>query len=461
MQPRSKLLVVVSVAAFMASLDLFIVNIAFPDIRADFEGTSVAGVSWVLNAYAIVFAALLVPAGRLADRVGRRRGFLAGLGIFLVGSALAGLAPSIETLVAARVLQAAGAALLMPTSLALLLPAFPPAERAAAIGIWAAVGGVAAAAGPPLGGLLVEGSWRLVFLVNVPVGLGAAWYAVRLLAESREEHPGAWPDVLGTILLTAAIGALALALVEAPDWGWDDTRTLAAFAASAVGLGLFLARSARHPSPVVDLEMLRVRSFAAANAAAVLFFVAFAAMLLGLVLFLTAVRGDAVLEAGLKIAPGPIMAAVFAVLSGRRAAAVGQSRLAAAGALVFAAGSGWWLWQLDPGASYAAGMLPGMLLTGVGVGFVLPSLSSAAASSLPPDRFATGTAVLTMSRQVGSVLGVALLVAVLGDTAAADFEDAWLLMVLASGAAAVAAAAIGPVTMHVPAVAPATAEAAA
>src|SRR3954452_7427977 len=148
LQRRWKVLTVVSVAVFMASLDLFIVNIAFPDIRADFAGTSVAGLSWVLNAYAIVFAALLVPAGRLADRFGRRRAFLTGLGVFLLGSALCGLAPSVPALVAARVLQAVGAAVLMPTSLGLLLPDSPPQQRAAAIGIWAAVGGVAAAFGP-------------------------------------------------------------------------------------------------------------------------------------------------------------------------------------------------------------------------------------------------------------------------------------------------------------------------
>ena len=211
-------LTVVSVAVFMVSLDLFIVNIAFPDIAGDFDGASPAAVSWVLNAYAIVIAALMVPAGRMADRAGRKRTFLAGLALFAAGSALCGAAPSIETLVAARILQAAGAALLVPTSLALLLPEFSPAERPAAIGIWAAVGGIAAAAGPPLGGLLVEASWRLVFLVNVPVALAAVWFGARLLRESRDEAPDR-PDLLGSAILAAAVGVLALALVKAPEWG--------------------------------------------------------------------------------------------------------------------------------------------------------------------------------------------------------------------------------------------------
>ena len=446
MEHRWKVLTVVSVAVFMASLDLFIVNIAFPELARDFDGASVAGLSWVLNAYAIVFAALLVPAGRLADRLGRKRAFLTGVGVFVAASALCAAAPSVEALVAARVLQAVGAAILMPTSLALLLPEFPPAERPAAIGIWAAVGGVAAAAGPPVGGLLVEASWRLVFLVNVPVGIAAALYGVKLLRESREASDAPWPDALGTALLAGAIGVLALGLVKAPDWGWGDERTLLALAASAAGVVAFLRRSATHPSPVVDLEMLRVRSFALANAAQLLFSASFGAMLLAGVLFMTGVWGDSVLVAGLSLSPGPLMAAVFAVRAGKLANDVGQRTLAAAGCAVFAAGCAWWLWRLGPEHHYVTDMLPGLLITGVGVGLTLPSLASASASSLPPARFATGSAVLTMSRQIGTALGVAILVAILGSGTGMDgFEGAWVFMIVAASLGAIAGWLIGPV----------------
>jgi EmrB/QacA subfamily drug resistance transporter len=449
MERRWQVLAVVSVAVFVVGLDLFIVNIAFPDIRADFDDASVASLSWVLNAYAIVFAALLVPAGRLADRFGRRRGFLAGLALFVGASALCGLAPSVPALVAARVVQAAGAALLMPTGLALLLGEFPAAQRPAAIGVWAGVGGVAAAAGPPIGGLLVEVSWRLIFLVNLPVGLVAAAYAVRLLQESRDETSTRLPDLAGTALLTLSVGALALGLVKAPDWGWGDARTLACLAGAALGLAWFLARCARHPSPVVDLAMLRVRSYAFANATVLLFNAAFAAMLLSGVLFMTGVWGYSVLHAGLAFTPGPLMAAIAAVSSGRVANRVGQRRLAAAGSLLFALGCSWWLWRLGTTPDYAADLLPGQILNGTGVGLVLSSTASAAAASLPPARFATGSATLSMSRQLGAVLGVSIFVAVLGTPTPAEaldaFDNGYHFMIAAALLAALAAVAIGDV----------------
>src|SRR5829696_1025622 len=455
MQRRWQVLTLVSVATFVASLDLFIVNIAFPDIRADLGGGSVGDLSWVLNAYAIVFAALLVPAGRLADRTGRRRGFLGGLAVFVAGSVLCGLAPSVTTLVAARVVQATGAAFLMPTSLALLLPEFEPRDRPAAIGIWAGVGAAAAAAGPPLGGLLVQLDWRLVFLVNLPVGLWAIARGARLLTETRDESPQGRPDWLGTALLTASVGALALGLVEAPEWGWGDTRTFAALAGSAGGLALFARRCARHPSPVVDPAMLRVRSFAMANVAAILFSAAFGAMLLSNVLFMTGVWGDSILRAGLQLAPGPALAAIFAVASSRLTNRVGQRRLAATGCTLFALGMGAVALRAGTEHDWAGSLLPGLVLTGIGVGFTLPSLSSAAASSLPPARFATGAAVLTMSRQLGIALGVAVLVAVLGTPAPGQaleaFQAGWGFQVAAALLGALAGLAVGSVA---PAVSP-------
>lgn len=450
MQRPWKVLLVVSVAVFMASLDLFIVNVAFPDIGRDFSGASEASLSWVLNAYAIVFAALLVPAGRLADRYGRRRAFLAGCAGFVLGSALCGLAPSLPVLVGARVLQAAGAAVLMPTSLALLLPEFPPERRPLAIGVWAAVSGVAAALGPPVGGLLVELDWRLVFLVNLPIGIGAIGVARGLLREHRDES-GALPDLLGSVVLVAAVSLLALAIVEAPDWGWTGAATLGCLAAAAVGLGWFAARCRSHPSPVVDPAIVRVRSFALANVAMLLFGVGFAAMLLQLVLYLTSAWGSSVLLTGVSIAPGPVMAAALGVPAGQLARRVGPHRVATVGMLVFAAGCGWWAWRMEAEPNFLGALLPGMLLTGIGVGLTLAPLSAAATASLPPARLATGVGLFTMARQLGSALGVAALIAV------GSLDDGWWVLILPALAGAAAASAIGRVEHAAPATVPAPA----
>jgi len=445
---RWKVLTLVSTAVFLVGLDLFIVNVAFPDIAGDFGGSDIATVSWVLNAYAIVLASLMVPAGRLADLLGRRRVFLAGLVLFALGSALCGIAGSIEMLIASRAVQAAGAACLIPTSLALLLPEFPPRERAAAIGVWAAIGGIAAAFGPPIGGLLVEVSWQLVFYVNVPLAalaLGIGW---SLLRESRDESSGR-PDLVGALVLTLAVGLLALGLVEAPDWGWKAFETIAVLGLGTLGIGAFWARCNRHPWPMVEPALLRVRSYAAANGAGLLFSASFAAMLLANVLFMTSVWGNSIITAGLSLAPGPLMAAAVAVPAGRLVNGFGPRLLATAGTALFGIGCAWWLWRIGSEPDYVGEMLPGLLVTGIGVGLTLPSLASAAASSLPPERFATGSAVFSMSRQLGFVLGVSILVAILGSPDAANsvgqFDGGWLFMALAAGAASAMAMSIGKV----------------
>jgi EmrB/QacA subfamily drug resistance transporter len=446
MSHRARVAAIVSVGVFVASLDLFIVNIAFPDIQRDFDGASLASLSWILNAYAIVFAALLVPAGRWADRTGRKRAFLGGLALFTVASAACAAAPSVGVLVGARIVQAAGAAVLMPASLGLLLPEFPPEKRGLAIGLWAAVGGTAAAAGPVIGGLLVELSWRWVFLVNLPVGIAAIVAGSRVLREIREEG-AARPDVLGAGLLTGAVATLIAAIVQGPGWGWTDPRVLALLGA-AVLLGVaFAVRSAHVPVPVVEPALLRVRAFAAANVAGVLFFIGFSAMLLGSVLWLTEVWGETALGAGLKIAPGPATAAVFAVAGGVLSGRIGPRAVGARGSVLFALAGVWWATHLGAAEHYAADYLPGMLIGGAGVGFVNPALAGAATAQLPPARLATGSAVLTMSRQLGSALGVALLVAVLGTPSPAEvvdsFDDAWWMMVAAAAGAALAFTFVG------------------
>ncbi|HEU5142472.1 MAG TPA: MFS transporter, partial [Solirubrobacterales bacterium] len=307
---------VLAIGVFLAVLDVFIVNIAFPDIQRSFPSASLSSLSWILSAYAIVFAAVLVPAGRLADIVGRKRIFLAGLLVFLVGSALAAAAPSVDLLIGARLIQAVGGAALIPTSLGLILPLFPASKRPTVIGLWAAIAGVGAAAGPPIGGLLVEASWRWIFLINLPLGLYALVRSARIVPEIRDSERGRFPDLLGSLLLIGAIGTLTLGLVKGPDWSWDG-RSLAAFATAAVLVVLVTLRSARHPAPVVELSLLRPPAFALAALSTLFFFAAFAVLLLANVLFLTDVWHYSVTKAGFAFFPGPLTAAVAAGVSGR------------------------------------------------------------------------------------------------------------------------------------------------
>jgi EmrB/QacA subfamily drug resistance transporter len=445
MQRKWVVTAVVCVGVFMSSLDLFIVNIAFPAIGRHFGGASLGSLSWILSGYAIVFAALLVPAGRWADAFGRKRAFLLGLGTFVLASAACAAAPSVGLLIAARVLQAAGGALMLPTSLGLMLPEFAPHERHAAIGVWAATGGIAAAAGPPLGGLLVQADWRWVFLVNVPVGLIGLLVGARTLTE-RRELGAARPDVLGAAAFIVAIGALVVAIVEGHTWGWGSPPVLALVAVTALLLPAIWWRSERHPAPLVDPSMLRVRSFGLAVGASLLFFGGFAAMLLGGVLFLTTVWHESVLSAGLMLFPGPAMATIFSIPSARLGARVGYRVPGILGSVLFATGSLWYITQTGDSPHYLSDYLPGLIVGGAGVGLLIPTLTGAGASSLAAERFATGAAVLTMGRQIGSALGVAVLVAVVGTQAssAADFHTAWLISVAGGLAAGVALAALGP-----------------
>lgn len=337
--------------------------------------------------------------------------FQAGLAIFVAGSALCAAAPSPGLLIAARVLQGAGAAALTPTSLSLLLPLFAARERPAVIGAWAALGGVGAAMGPPLGGLLVQANWRWIFVVNVPLGLFTLWRVQRNFGEIRDAEAKA-PDWVGAVLLAGAVALLTLGLVEGPDWAWDARVVASLLAALAAGIA-FVARSRRHASPVLDLALFRVPSFTFAVVSTLLFFTGFAAMLLAGVLFLTHVWQYSVLHAGLALAPGPVMAALFAAPGGRLVARYGPGSVGFLGGSLFAAGA-MLLAGLPGRPDYLHSYLPAMLIGGAGVGLILPTFTSAAVLAFPPARLTTGIAAETTFRQIGAALAVAAWVAIYG-----------------------------------------------
>jgi EmrB/QacA subfamily drug resistance transporter len=433
---------VAALGTFLAYLDVTIVNIAFPDIARDFDDAGLGELSWVVNAYALAFAALLVVFGRAADRLGRRRVYLLGVGGFALASAACAAASSPGVLIAARAVQGVAAAAMIPAALALLLAAFPPRRWAVAIAAWGAVGSVAAAFGPPLGGLLTDGgSWRLIFLINVPVGLATLVLGVRALQESRAVET-APPDLPGAALLAGATGALALGLVQGETWGWTSAATLGYFTAALAAGALLAARTRRIPAPVLEPALLRSRWVRAANAGTMAFGAAlFASNLCG-VLFLTGVWGWSTLEAGLAAVPAALASAVGAPLGGRWTARVGPRPVAIVGAAMFAASLAWVAAVATETPDYLGVWLPYAIVGGAGIGIGLPTLIGATATGLPPARFATGMALATTARQLGAVLGVALLVAVVGTPAAGDALAAYDAgFLLCAGAAVLSAGA--------------------
>ncbi|HEV2368285.1 MAG TPA: MFS transporter [Acidimicrobiales bacterium] len=395
------MLLIVCAGVVLASLDLFIVNVALPPIARDLRVSDLSELSWILNGYAIVYAALLVFSGRLADRYRRDRAFLLGVAVFTVASAACAGSTSVGMLVGFRVVQAAGAALLTPTSLSLVLAAYEPERRQGAVRAWTAVGGLAAAIGPVIGGVLVSASWRWVFLVNVPIGIAAVLVGWRRLPEVAG-HPIERPDPLGVVLGTAGVGLLSF------------------------------GRHGR--SPLVQPELFRSRDFTGASLVALFFSAAFGAMLLSIVLWEQGAWGWSALRTGLTLAPGPLMVPIVSFgVAGRLIRRYGPAAVIILGSAIFAVGRVWWALAVSDSPDYLSGVLGGMILGGVGVGLTLPTMMGAGTASLPPNRFATGSAVITMIRQTGLALGVAVLVAVLGTGAAhhtpalAAFRHGWWL----------------------------------
>jgi EmrB/QacA subfamily drug resistance transporter len=418
-------------AALMAQLDLMIVNVAIPDLREAFPGSDLSELSWTLNAYTIVFAAALMPAGRIADELGRRRTLLLGVGLFTAASLGCALAPSVDALVVARAVQAVGAAMLMPVSLALLLGLVAAERQPLVVGLWAGMGGTAAALGPSLGGLLLEAGWRWIFLVNVPIGVLVLLAGSSALVVDRGNRGAARPDLLGAMGLAGSVGLLVLAVVEGSSWGWGSERWWAALAGFAALGAWFLWRNGRHAAPMVDWSLLRARDYAAANVAAFAFYVAMACMILEAFVFLQSEWGYSAVAAGIGFAPGGVAAAISAASSGRLTELMGRRRLAIVGPVFLAAGGLWWLLLLGPSPDYLVGFLPGVILAGMGTGTSQAPLF-ASVSAVPPAQAAAASAQLTAVRQIAWALGVAILVTVLGDLPAIGEFDAGFVVIAAA-----------------------------
>lgn len=405
---------IVATGAVMASLDLTIVNVAFPLMARDFPSSSLAELSWTLSAYAILYAAALVPAGRLADRSGRKQAFMAGLAIFTLASALCALSPTLGVLIAARAVQAIGAAAMVPTSLSLMMVAYPAEARAKAVRVWTAAGAVPGAFGPFVGGLLVDADWRWIFVVNVPVGIAALLAAHRLLPQAGARSTAALPDLLGALVLIGGIGSVTLAIVQANDWGWASVGTLGSLAAGAALLAYFLVRSARHPSPIISLPLLRIRSFAIANVTILVYGAGFAAAILSVSLWCQNIWGWSPLVTGLALTPGNVLLLITSMSGGPLTRRLGANPVVALGCALLAAGGLWWALTTGLPVAYLGALLPGLVATRIGIGLALPALVGSAAADLPPAELATGSGINAMVRQVGTALGFSITVLIIG-----------------------------------------------
>ena len=429
---------IVAVGVLLSGFDLFVVNVALDHIAASIGGRNLSDLSWILNAYTITFAALLVPAGRIGDMVGSKGGYLTGLVIFFVASALCAVSPNLWMLVAARVVQAVGAAVMIPSSLGLVLAATPAERRAGAVRTWASLGGLGAALGPVVGGLLVQADWRWVFLINIPTGLAAAALGWRFLPDTARHHDNR-PGIGGGLVLVVTVAALVTGLVNGSQWGWLSLTTISSFAVAVVGVTFSARETARAADPIVDLQVVRLPHFAAVGVNLLIFHVAFGAMLLSIVLWLEHVWGYSALRTGLAIAPGPLLVPVIAAYAGPIATRIGTRPTIAAGGVIFGMGLLTWAALADGAPGYATAVLPGLVLTGVGVGLAVPTAMALGSSGLPPQRFSTGSAVLSTARQIGIALGIALVVAILQSRAGVDgFHSAWI----ATAAVALVASAV-------------------
>lgn len=401
---------VTMVGLFMALIDVTIVNISIPELQRDLDAP-VDTVSWVLNAYNIMFAVLLVGMGRLADQFGRRRFFVTGMAIFTVGSLLCALSPSIEVLVGFRVLQAVGAGILAPIALATTTLVFPPHQRGLGLALMAMIANLAAAIGPPLGGVLIEvASWHWIFLINVPIGVVGVALALRVMPESYDLAATRQVDWAGMVLIAGAVFCLTYGLVEANSQGWGSPEIVSLLAGSGVLTAAFVVSQRVGKAPMLGRTLASNSQFMGASAAMLLFAVGMMGMLFLCVIALVGLWQYSELEAALAITPVAIMGALVAPVVARFADRVSPRTLAMP-ALVLVAGGLLWLSGMPAEPDYAAIIGP-LVLTGMGIGAMFPAVSIGAMGSIPGQELGLGSGIVNMSRQVGFALGIAVLVAV-------------------------------------------------
>src|SRR5262245_21975527 len=399
----------VAFGLFMIMLDNTIVNVALPSIQSDLN-LQISELEWVVTGYALTFGALMLTGGKLADLLGRRLMFVVGLAIFTLSSLGCGLAGGATSLIAFRVVQGVGAALMNPATLSIITVTFPPRQRGTAIGIWAGVSALALAIGPLVGGLITEHiNWNWIFFINVPVGAFGILAAFAFIDESRDTSHEQRPDVPG--LVTSALGlfALSYALIEANSYGWTSARILAAFAIAALSLAAFVLLELRQRLPMLELSLFRNRGFAGANTVMLLIGLAMFGVFY-VSLYVQQVLGYSPTQAGASFLPWTVLIILIAPRAGKLSDRIGPRPLVTFGMVVLA-GSLFWFSQLGVSESFWS-LLPGMLLGGIGMSAAMAPVTAAAMASVRPDKAGVGSAVLNSMRQVGGSLGIAIMGAI-------------------------------------------------
>ncbi|GAA3192201.1 MFS transporter [Actinocorallia longicatena] len=404
-----RILGLAAAGSFMVALDATAVTTSLARIRLDL-GASVSQLEWIVNAYALSFAVLLMTGAALGDRFGRRRMFAAGIGLFTVASAACALAPDAGWLVAVRAVQGCGAALVMPLAMALLSAAFPPERRAAALGLFAGLTGLAVTAGPPLGGAITQGlAWEWIFWLNVPVGLFLVPAVLRWVPESR--GPGGALDLPGVALATCGAFGLVWGLVRAPEAGWGGIEVPLALVLGAAGLLLFVRWERRAPSPMVPMGLFGSRPFAEGNVSGFFLYAALYGALFYVAQFLQTAQGHGPLSAGLRMLPWTATVTVAAPLAGRLVNRIGARRLTVTGLSLQAAGLLWLAAVAAPGTGLLW-LVPPMIVAGCGVSMAMPAAQASVINAVPPPQIGRASGVFNTLRQLGGAFGVAVTVPV-------------------------------------------------
>lgn len=425
---RRAALAIAATAMLLAAFVGTATNIAIPVLEDEFSDASLTHISWVISAFAVTQVTFMLLGGRLADRIGRRRIFMAGLAIFAVGAALSAVAPGVNLVIAARVIQAIGVALMIPSSLAAVLPLYPKERHGSVVSLWSGMGVLGAAAAPTVAAVLLEVSnWRFVFAIVVPVAIAGMVLAANVMADDTVVERPPPLDLLGTATGTMAIGGATFVIVQGRAWGWLDGRIVVVFIAAVIGGFVFVRSSRRHDEPLLDFDLVRIPSFRVVTIASAMLSTSTSATWFLYPLFLSDVWDYSNLEIGLAMTPGPMALVVFAPIAGRLVDRHGYRELLVLGGALATLGTAWMAWRLRADEIYVRAFLPGTISIGIGMAFVLGPANAAALREVPEHQLGAANAAYNTARIACSAFGVAITTALIGDAVVGERIDEFRL----------------------------------